>query len=149
MISHSELSDNMRASLNERLSSRYKIRHLSEDSGLPYHQLYRFLKGKQVSESFINQVWSYLNVLAKWSISHCSKDYRRESAIQRLGQPYLSTTTRTEHSWAWAPKSIRKICLQSMELATVRVEQAIQPKCPHGVIGVCHPLAKRRGGRDQ
>jgi len=64
MISHSELSDKLRASLQQRLSARYKIRHLSEDSGLPYHQLYRFLKGNQVSESFINQAWHYCtNVL--------------------------------------------------------------------------------------
>lgn len=65
MILHSKLSDMMRASLSERLSSRYKIKHLSEDTGLPYHQLYRFMNRKSVSESFINQVWAYLNVLGE------------------------------------------------------------------------------------
>ena len=61
--SDKSLSDLLRDELNARLSARYKIKHLSEDTGLPYHQLYRFINKKPVSESFINQVWTYLNVL--------------------------------------------------------------------------------------
>jgi predicted transcriptional regulator len=67
MDSHSDsiLSNNMRASLNEVLSVRYNLVHLSEDADINYYQLYRFMKGKRVSEQVINKIWYYINVLDK------------------------------------------------------------------------------------
>jgi len=54
------LSDWMRGELHTRLSSRYKLTHLSEDSDLNYAQLWRFCNSKPVSEQFLNEVFKYL-----------------------------------------------------------------------------------------
>ena len=54
------LSDWMRGELHKRLSNRYKLTHLSEDSDLNYAQLWRFCNSKPVSEQFLNDVFKYL-----------------------------------------------------------------------------------------
>jgi len=59
MISHSELSDKLRASLQQRLSARYKIRHLSEDSGLPYHQL--ITGGSDLHKDLVGHIYLLLH----------------------------------------------------------------------------------------
>jgi hypothetical protein len=43
-----ELSDWMRKEMNNMLSKRYKLTHLSEDMGVNYAKLYRFMRGKNV-----------------------------------------------------------------------------------------------------
>ena len=54
------LSDWMRGELHKRLSNRYKLTHLSEDTGMSYAQLWRFSSGKPVSEQFLNEMFRYL-----------------------------------------------------------------------------------------
>lgn len=44
-----QLSDWMRKEIRSKLSKRYKLTHLSEDMGVNYAKLYRFMRGKNVT----------------------------------------------------------------------------------------------------
>lgn len=59
------LSDVIRGELNARLSSRYTLKNFSDDTGLKYYTLWRFVNRKPVSEQFINDLYA---ILAKTSI---------------------------------------------------------------------------------
>ena len=54
------LTDVMRGELQKRLSNRYNLRHVSEDCGVAYHQVWRFNGGKPVSEEVINRLFKFL-----------------------------------------------------------------------------------------
>ena len=44
-----QISDWMRKEIRSKLSKRYKLTHLSEDMGVNYAKLYRFMRGKNVT----------------------------------------------------------------------------------------------------
>jgi hypothetical protein len=54
------LTDWMRSELKDKLNSRYKAIHLSEDIGVENSTLHRFLKGKEARGKFYDKVFNYL-----------------------------------------------------------------------------------------
>jgi hypothetical protein len=55
-----QLTDWMIRQVKERCRDRYRLIHFSEDSGLKYGQLWRFIHGHQVNQQFINDLFNYL-----------------------------------------------------------------------------------------
>jgi hypothetical protein len=47
-----QISDWMRKEISGMLNKRYKLTHLSEDMGVNYAMLYRFMRGKNVGGEF-------------------------------------------------------------------------------------------------
>jgi len=50
----------MRQELRDKLNSRYKAIHLSEDIGVENSTLHRFLHGKEARGKFYDKVFNYL-----------------------------------------------------------------------------------------
>ena len=60
-----QLSDWMRREIRGKLSKRYKLTHLSEDMGVNYAKLYRFMQGRNVTTEIYD---SFFRVyLSKWN----------------------------------------------------------------------------------
>jgi hypothetical protein len=55
-----QLTDWMIRQVKERCQDRYRLIHLAEDTGLKYNQLWRFMKGHQVNQQFINDLFKFL-----------------------------------------------------------------------------------------
>jgi hypothetical protein len=55
-----QLTDWMIRQVKERCRDRYRLIHLSEDTGLKYNQLWRFVNGHQVNQQFINDLFKIL-----------------------------------------------------------------------------------------
>jgi hypothetical protein len=60
-----ELSDWMRREIRGKLSKRYKLTHLSEDMGVNYAKLYRFMKGRNVTTEIYDSFFKVY--LSKWN----------------------------------------------------------------------------------
>jgi hypothetical protein len=60
-----QLSDWMRREIRGKLCKRYKLTHLSEDMGVNYAKLYRFMQGRNVTTEIYD---SFFRVyLSKWN----------------------------------------------------------------------------------
>jgi len=60
-----QLSEWMRKEIRGKLSKRYKLTHLSEDMGVNYAKLYRFMQGRNVTTEIYD---SFFRVyLSKWN----------------------------------------------------------------------------------
>jgi hypothetical protein len=59
------LSDTLRDELNARLSTRYKLKHFADETGLKYYSLWRFMNHKPVTNQLLDELYA---VLAQASI---------------------------------------------------------------------------------
>lgn len=59
------LSDMLRDELNARLSTRYKLKHFADETGLKYYSLWRFMNHKPVTNQLLDELYA---VLAQASI---------------------------------------------------------------------------------
>lgn len=55
-----QLTDWMIRQVKERCRDRYRLINFSEDTGLKYNQLWRFVNGYQVNQQFINDLFKKL-----------------------------------------------------------------------------------------